>query len=303
MARAAGTSALAMYRSARRRRRLRVLTGCLLVAGAVGGLLAGLPVSLLAGVAVVGALVVAVAMAGNGRDLDRWRRGAEGELRTAELLGALPPRGWAVWHDLQVPGSRANVDHVVVGRTGVWVVDSKSTRSQVRVGWRSVRFGDRKLETGPVVWEARVVAAELGSRLGPRPGSRGRSGEEPEAGLSMRPIVVVHGGGLRRRGKRLRGVRVVPAEALLERITQGRRRLGRRHQAAIGEAMAEAFGPPAGGRLGRGSRFFVGAGGGRGGASGGGRGGASGGMGAARGGASGGGRGGAGRDAAGTVTG
>lgn len=104
------------------------------------------------------------ASVGGLRDADRWRRGAEGERRTAALLDGLASRRWAVWHDLQVPGSRANIDHLVVGRTGVWVVDTKTPRGQVRSGWRSVRMGDRRLDTGPVTWEAEMVAERLDER-------------------------------------------------------------------------------------------------------------------------------------------
>ena len=39
-----------------------------------------------------------------------WRRGAAGERRTARLLTPLERHGWAVLHDLAVPGSRANID-------------------------------------------------------------------------------------------------------------------------------------------------------------------------------------------------
>jgi hypothetical protein len=39
-----------------------------------------------------------------------WRRGAAGERRTARLLARLERHGWAVLHDLAVPGSRANAD-------------------------------------------------------------------------------------------------------------------------------------------------------------------------------------------------
>jgi hypothetical protein len=35
-----------------------------------------------------------------------WRRGAVGERRTARLLSPLERQGWAVLHDLAVPGSR-----------------------------------------------------------------------------------------------------------------------------------------------------------------------------------------------------
>jgi hypothetical protein len=48
-----------------------------------------------------------------------WRRGAEGERRTARLLAPLERRGLQIFHDLAVPGSAANVDHLVVGPTGV----------------------------------------------------------------------------------------------------------------------------------------------------------------------------------------
>jgi hypothetical protein len=39
-----------------------------------------------------------------------WRRGATGERRTARLLAPLERRGWAVLHDLAIPGSPANID-------------------------------------------------------------------------------------------------------------------------------------------------------------------------------------------------
>jgi hypothetical protein len=40
-------------------------------------------------------------------DAVAWRRGAAGERRTARLLGPLERHGWAVLHDLALPGSRA----------------------------------------------------------------------------------------------------------------------------------------------------------------------------------------------------
>ena len=43
-------------------------------------------------------------------EVSAWRRGAVGERRTARLLGPLERHGWAVLHDLALPGSRANID-------------------------------------------------------------------------------------------------------------------------------------------------------------------------------------------------
>ena len=42
------------------------------------------------------------------------------------------PHGVSVLHDLRVPGSRANIDHLCVGPGGVTVVDSKNYAGKVR---------------------------------------------------------------------------------------------------------------------------------------------------------------------------
>src|SRR5713226_7542656 len=54
-----------------------------------------------------------------------WRRGARGERETAKELRPLTRRGWVVLHDRVIPGCPGNVDHIVVGPTGIHVVDSK----------------------------------------------------------------------------------------------------------------------------------------------------------------------------------
>jgi hypothetical protein len=66
-------------------------------------------------------------------DAVAWRRGAAGERRTARLLGPLERHGWAVLHDLAVPGSRANLDHLVIGPGGVFVIDSKQYRGRLQL--------------------------------------------------------------------------------------------------------------------------------------------------------------------------
>jgi hypothetical protein len=140
-------------------------------------------------------------------DPERWLRGAAGEEATARELERLPVRRWVVRHDLRIPGSRANLDHLVIGPSGVWVVDTKTTRAEVRVRWGTVRVGDRRLDAAPTRWEAQVVADRLG--------------------VPVRPVIALHGRGLRRRGGRCRGVHVVPAAGLPRRLRRGRRRLSR----------------------------------------------------------------------------
>jgi hypothetical protein len=62
-----------------------------------------------------------------------WRRGAAGERRTARLLAPLERRGWAVLHDLAIPGTQANIDHLVIGPGGVVVIDTKQYRGRLRL--------------------------------------------------------------------------------------------------------------------------------------------------------------------------
>ncbi|WP_292853282.1 nuclease-related domain-containing protein [Microbacterium sp.] len=53
-----------------------------------------------------------------------WERGAIREEMMAKRLMDLSD-SWRVLHDRRIPGSRANIDHIAVGPTGVWVIDAK----------------------------------------------------------------------------------------------------------------------------------------------------------------------------------
>lgn len=70
-----------------------------------------------------------------------WAQGAVGEERIGAFLEQARPQGIEVLHDRRVPGSRANIDHLVVAPSGIWVVDPKrylSGRLERRDvgGWR-----------------------------------------------------------------------------------------------------------------------------------------------------------------------
>jgi hypothetical protein len=80
--------------------------------GAAGGLLGSL---LAPRLSLVIAALAAMATAWGLRfkpspDAVAWRQGAAGERRTARLLAPLERHGWAILHDLAVPGSWANID-------------------------------------------------------------------------------------------------------------------------------------------------------------------------------------------------
>lgn len=54
-----------------------------------------------------------------------WAQGASGEEYVAERLAKYLNDGACVLHDRRIVGSRANIDHLVVAPSGVWVIDSK----------------------------------------------------------------------------------------------------------------------------------------------------------------------------------
>jgi hypothetical protein len=64
--------------------------------------------------------------------------------------------------------------------------------------------------------------------------------------VPVRPLIVVHGRGLRRRGRRCGGVRVVPANGLLRRLERGHRRLYPAEIADLGDRVETIFGSTGG---------------------------------------------------------
>ena len=70
----------------------------------------------------------------------RWRRGADGEKATARALRPLLRQGWRLFNDIET--SHGNIDHVLIGPAGVFVIDSKclNGRASVRRGLLSVAW-------------------------------------------------------------------------------------------------------------------------------------------------------------------
>jgi Nuclease-related domain len=71
-----------------------------------------------------------------------WATGARGEEMLAEALAGKCPAA-ALLHDRRIPKSRANMDHIAVTSTGVYVIDAKRYRGKIEV--RSPLFGKPKL--------------------------------------------------------------------------------------------------------------------------------------------------------------
>ncbi|MEA2346782.1 MAG: hypothetical protein QOG62_569 [Thermoleophilaceae bacterium] len=86
-----------------------------------------------------------------------WAPGAEGEGRLAGALESCIGKDSVLLSDRCMPGSRANIDHLVVASSGVWVIDSKRYKGKVKVV-RSL-FGADRLMIGS--WDQSGLANGL----------------------------------------------------------------------------------------------------------------------------------------------
>ncbi len=65
-----------------------------------------------------------------------WAIGAKGEEKLAKALEGI--EGLRVLHDRRVPGTRGNIDHIVVAPAGVFVVNAKRYQGKIEIrnrGW------------------------------------------------------------------------------------------------------------------------------------------------------------------------
>lgn len=76
-------------------------------------------------------------------DERHWRTGAEGEQGLAALLAKRCP-DVPMLHDRAVPHSKANIDHIAVAPTGVYVIDCKRYKGKIEV--LTPLFGKQKLK-------------------------------------------------------------------------------------------------------------------------------------------------------------
>lgn len=106
-----------------------------------------------------------------------WASGAVGERVVGNTLEELAARNsMYVLHDRRVPGSRANIDHIVVAHSGIWVIDAKRyQKKRVEVRVRQMRpalvvggCGQQKL-VASVTSQAAVVRDILGGAFSVRP--------------------------------------------------------------------------------------------------------------------------------------
>ena len=63
-----------------------------------------------------------------------WVKGAKAEAEVGELINEFSRKhGFKVLHDRAVPKSKANIDHIIVSETGIFVVDTKNYEGKIKV--------------------------------------------------------------------------------------------------------------------------------------------------------------------------
>jgi hypothetical protein len=136
-----------------------------------------------------------------------WADGARGERATAHRLRRLERHGYVVLHDLQVPGSRVNVDHLAIGPAGVFVIDSKRYTGRVSLGPDGMLWYGRyplAQQLATAVWATLRVAEAL--QLPPE--------------VPVVPLLVIHRAPVPWGGLTVAGVQVIPPSALADTLSR-----------------------------------------------------------------------------------
>lgn len=135
-----------------------------------------------------------------------WVTGAEGEEATARLIDPLAQQGFVVIHDRKIPGSPRNIDHIVIGPTGVFVIETKNVAGRLRIEGGDLRIGGRRVAAvDEVLREAAAVSLALAPMLSPR-------------NISVRPVICAHRADLPWFRREVRGVRIVSGRDLVRLI-------------------------------------------------------------------------------------
>jgi len=117
--------------------------------------------------------------------IENWQDGAIGEQWTGRALRELESQGWRIFHDLAA--THGNIDHVVVGPGGVFLLDSKRWRGSVTIEEDSAVV--RRVEAPDLYWRftstahVKALAAEVSQAI------RART----RATVWVTPVIVVWG--------------------------------------------------------------------------------------------------------------
>lgn len=230
----AGASAQARYRTMRAAHRPERVVARLALAGVAGSMTAGLT-GWLPGLAVASAVLLAhtLYLRVKPDPVTHWRRGAAAERRTGRRLSRLDPAYFHVLHDRALPdASRTNLDHLVVGITGVYAIASRRWPPLTRLRADERLWAGRRPITrlvGRTRGAARTVERRLTEEFGDR--------------TPVTAIIAVHGSRLPHAGLLFEGVTLHRAKRV-HRLIQRQPAVFTTAQVAAIAAAAERMLPP-----------------------------------------------------------
>ena len=155
-----------------------------------------------------------------------WETGALGEERTGKILRPLEAEGFSVIHDRLIPGSRANIDHIVVGPSGVFVVETKNYAGRLRVRRGEVWVSGRR-KIGIVV-QAKREAAAVAAVVSPVP---------------VTPLICVHRADLGWFTVEASGVRIVSPREMIKLLRKTPVQLAPNQVAWLADRLESALRP------------------------------------------------------------
>lgn len=153
-----------------------------------------------------------------------WRTGAIGEERTGKLLEPLEAGGFRIIHDRLIRDSRANIDHIVVGPPGIFVVETKNYESKLSRGQKE-RFAA----------QAKREAAAVAAVVSPVP---------------VTPLICVHRADLGWFKVRVDGVRIVSPKELIKVLRKAPEQLVPAEVARLADQIDKSLMPAVGRKVG-----------------------------------------------------
>jgi hypothetical protein len=157
------------------------------------------------------------------------RKGAIGEEFVGSRLDKLAKQGFVVLHDRAIPGSRANIDHLVIGPTGVFVVDPKNYSGRITLSRGMLWTGRTPLTNtlSTLAWEAEQADKAIAPGVG--------------FSVLVDPVVAVVGTQLSRKEFHLNGVLVVAFRDSARTLTKRPRFLSHESVERIAEVAIRAL--------------------------------------------------------------
>ena len=113
-------------------------------------------------------ILVMSALFNTPNSITAWQIGADGEVRTGRLLETLEADGFRILHDRKIPGARsANIDHIVIGPPGIYVVETKSYKGSLQIRGNEIFVAGRRKNgwIDEVSREAAAVRTALADEL------------------------------------------------------------------------------------------------------------------------------------------